>query len=115
MRQNGIDVAFIPSLIHQDSQGVCLELFSEASSSKLWRWDDLNVSAFGGRDGVWQQADLKDPNEHLAWEAALLIFRHAGVPIYTRGHVGDGSASDGQTDRCIPLARWCNGTFITAC
>lgn len=34
MRWNGIDVAFIPSLIHRGSKRVCLELFSEASSSK---------------------------------------------------------------------------------
>lgn len=28
----------------------------------------------------------------------MLIFSHAEVPIYTRGRVGDGDASDRRTD-----------------
>lgn len=82
MRWNGIDVAFIPSLIHQGFERVCLELFSVASSSKLEGWDTLswliyldvmicgcNFCVWMQMVGIWKWIDLKDLNKHLASNA----------------------------------------------
>lgn len=78
MRWNGIDVAFIPSLIHQGFERVCLEQFSEASSSKLRGWDTLSWLWKLWYVGVisvsvecrWHlKMNLKDLNQHLASNA----------------------------------------------